>query len=167
MLGRQVSNLYFPKPEAVSENRSVRVISSIAALVLAVFLGIAVWVAHSVAARSAHGSPPSPEEQAYRAKILITDPHLSEAENFAGGTVTYLDAQIINSGPQRVREIGLTLEFFDALHQVVLRQKERLFSVRTNPLGPGESRPLHVTFEHVPPDWNRAVPTVTVTEVRF
>jgi len=107
------------------------------------------------------------EEKAYLSKLAVVDERMSAAENFIGDTITYLDAQILNEGAQKVRAAELRLEFVDTLDQVVLRETAYPVTVRLQPLEPGKSRPFQVSFDHMPADWNRAPPRITVTRVKF
>lgn len=92
---------------------------------------------------------------------------MSAAQNFLGNMVTYLDAQITNAGAKTVRQVELKLEFLDTLNQVVLREMAHPITPRTPPLKPHESRHLHLTFEHMPADWNQGPPNISSTYVRF
>ncbi len=92
---------------------------------------------------------------------------MSAARNFLGDMVTYLDAKITNTGTKIVRELELRLEFVDSLNQVVLCETAHPITLRTPPLKPGDTRLLHLTFEHMPADWNQAPPTIMPTRVYF
>jgi flagellar basal body-associated protein FliL len=130
----------------------------------AVFL----WHAHGAAEVSARPSaPPTEEQKAYFPLLEFGDAHMSAAENFLGATVTYLDAQVTNKGSKTVRRLDLDLAFADTLNQVVLRERAHPVTPRTAPLPPGASRTFRVTFEHMPVDWNQAVPSMTPVYVEF
>lgn len=107
------------------------------------------------------------EEEAYLASLGVGGARLSAAQNFLGDTVTYLDAQVTNRGSRLVRGLEVDVEFQDALHQVVLRERSYPVSVRTQSLKPGETRSFRLTFEHLPADWNGALPLMKVTRVEF
>ncbi len=109
----------------------------------------------------------SAKENVYLASVVLSDPRLSAAQNFLGDTVTYLDAQVTNRGDRLVRGLEVAVEFQDALHQVVLRERSSPVSVRTQPLKPGETRSFRLTFEHLPADWNGALPAMKVTRVEL
>ncbi len=139
----------------------------LAAAALAVILTVVIWIAHT----RLSGFPPkaalTAEEGAYLQHIVVTEARMSAAKNFLGDMVTYLDAKLTNTGAKKARELELRLEFVDTLNQVVLREAAHPITLRTPPLKPGETRALHVTFEHMPVDWNLAPPTITPTRVRF
>lgn len=109
----------------------------------------------------------SPEAQAYLREIAVTDAHMSAADTPLGTAVTYLDARVANKGSQTVREVDLRLEFVDMTGQMVLRQTTHPVSRQTAPLKPGELRGLHVTFDHMPAEWNQAPPAFTPVYVGF
>ncbi len=151
----------------MAEARSTWVYIAGAAAALAVVFAI-----YIVVQRTGRQTPPqstalAEEERAYLREIVVTDAHMSAAENLAGGTVTYLDALVTNQGAKLVRQLEIQLEFHDALNQVVLREKARPVTLRTSPLKPGETRTFRASFEHLPADWNHAPPVITTTQVHL
>ena len=107
------------------------------------------------------------EGKAYFPEIVVSDARMSAAQNFLGGTVTYLNAKVTNKGTKTVRRLDLQLEFVDTLNQVVLRETAHAITLRAPPLKPGETRAFRVSFDHMPADWNQAAPTITVKYVGF
>jgi hypothetical protein len=151
----------------VAEQRSIRAYILIAAGTLAVIVAVLVLLART-------GSRPLPteaqlneEQKAYLQQIVITDARMSAAENFLGNTVTYLDAQVTNKGGKEVRQLELELLFVDTLDQVVLRHTAHPITLRSAPLRPGQTRSFQVSFEHMPVDWNQALPTITPKSIQF
>ena len=145
-------------------------------LILIVAAIMAGLIAAFLLFRSAAASKPSSpiahpllteEQKAYLELLEFTDARMSAAENFLGGTVTYLDARVTNKGGRVVRGLDVELNFVDTLNQVVLREVARPINQRTAPLKPGESRSFRVTFEHMPVDWNQAPPAVKPVVVQF
>jgi len=110
--------------------------------------------------------PMSPSEQAYAKSIQIENIALSRAENFIHQEVTILNADAVNAGPLNVAGLGVTVEFFDDLHQVVLRESR---SVLASPatLAPGQRRSFTVSFDRVPASWNLQQPSVRVTYLQL
>ncbi len=106
-------------------------------------------------------------EQAYAAKIQLGGMEMSRAANFLNQEVTYLSGVARNQGDRGLREIEVTVEFRDALNQVVLREARSVLGARAAPLGPGQSRPFQLSFDHVPTDWNMQLPAVRVTGLVF
>jgi hypothetical protein len=135
--------------------------------VIAGALALSAWWMHGRLTRPASRSPMSPEAQAYLREIAVTDAHMSAADTPLGTAVTYLDARVANKGSQTVREVDLRLEFVDMTGQMVLRETAHPVSRQTAPLKPGELRNLHVTFDHMPAEWNQAPPAFTPVYVGF
>lgn len=106
-------------------------------------------------------------EQAYAAKIQLGGMEMSRAANFLNQEVTYLSGVAQNQGDRGLREIEVTIEFRDALNQVVLREARYVLGARATPLGPGQSRAFQLSFDHVPADWNVQLPAVRVTGLAF
>ena len=143
-------------------------------IVLAALAGlVAIWVvqrhqAVSHAASSGAGRQAlSAEQQAYLAAVLVSDLRMSAAVNFLGDTVTYLDGSVTNKGVKVVRGLEVELNFVDTLNQVVLREFTHPLANRATPLQPGETCAFRVTFEHMPADWNQAVPAAKAVYVEF
>jgi len=146
---------------------TLRIILMVGAVMLAL-LAIVVYFWHSRSANEISASPiPTEEQKAYFRQLEFTDLHMSVAQNFLGDNVTYLDAQVKNMGTKTVRRLDLDLTFVDTLSQVILRERAYPISSRTPPLKPGESRAFRVTFEHIPVDWNQAIPAITPVYVQF
>ena len=110
--------------------------------------------------------PMSPAEQAYAKNIQIENIALSRAENFIHQEVTILNADAVNAGPQSVAALNVTVEFFDDLHQVVLRESRSVLAPAAA-LAPGQRRTLTISFERVPASWNLQQPSVQVTYLQL
>ena len=115
----------------------------------------------------------------YAAKLQITDVKMSAAENFVGGTVSYLEGKITNTGDKPVTEAVLQVTFKNGLGEVV--QKEtmpvralqphsvtgtpEMFDLRTSPLQPGKTIDFRLTFEHISDDWSHEYPQLKFVSV--
>ncbi len=151
----------------MNENGSSRkwILLSTAALALALG-GIVLWI-HSRSTATPPRPPLTAEAQSYFSRIEVTGVHMSVANNFLGSTLYYLDAQLSNQGPRAVTRLDLHLEFLDAYHQVVYHQTAHAVSAARPPLRAGETRPLHLTFENMPGDWDHSAPRIEVTYLSF
>jgi hypothetical protein len=111
-------------------------------------------------------APMSAAEQAYAKNIQIENIALSRAENFIHQEVTILNADAVNAGSQPVGSLIVMVEFFDDLHQVVLRESR---SVLASPaaLAPGQRRTITISFDRVPASWNLQQPSVQVIYLRL
>jgi hypothetical protein len=137
---------------------------------MTVVLGLLVfyWHSHGGAGPSAGtGTILTEEQKAYLPQFEFTDAHMSAAENFLGDSVTYLDARVTNKGTKTVRRLDVDLTFVDTLNQVVLRERAHPVSPHTQSLRPGEAKAFRMTFEHMPADWNQAVPSMVPVYVQF
>ena len=79
-----------------------------------------------------HKTNAGTEANPYAQQLKLSDIKLSAAENYMGGTVTYLDFNIINTGDRALVGASVHAEFKNSLGQIV--QKETL--------------PLHVLVEN-------------------
>src|SRR5579875_35238 len=95
---------------------------ALSAAVLAVVVGVYVWIAHRSARPEITHHAMSAAEQNYLHEVGITNAKMSEASNFLGNTLYYLDAKLSNKGPKTIRQLDLALTFMDPFGQVVLRK---------------------------------------------
>jgi hypothetical protein len=140
-----------------------------AAAVIIVLAGFYLWPGRQSPSRGAQEVHPpfGPEERAYASKIMIDNLELSRAENFLHQEVTTLAGELVNSGGRTLREVELTVEFYDDMNQVALREARLAVNSFSAPLVPAEHRSFDVSFEHIPVSWNRQQPTVRVTGLLF
>lgn len=163
-------------PPPVQEERERRWVFPLIGL-LAVVVVIAIVVITGRKGPQVQPSGPAPEA-AYAGNLAISDLRLSQAENFAGGTVTYLEGQIANNGMQAVTAATVEVVFRDSLGQVVLREPQPLKVLHermgaymdveplsADPLGPNAVKEFRLTFEHIPADWNRGYPELRITSL--
>ncbi|MGH9440564.1 MAG: hypothetical protein ACRD22_22550 [Terriglobia bacterium] len=140
---------------------------AVSVVVLAIVVGIYVWIAHRRAHPEVAHHAMSAAEQSYLHNVEISNAKVSAASNFLGSTLYYLDAQLHNKGTKTVRQLGLTLTFMDPFGQVVLREVVYPITPQTPALKGEAAEPLHLTFEHLPAEWNEGPPVITPTYVSF
>lgn len=116
---------------------------------------------------------PVPEDP-YASNLKVMDVHASQARNFAGGSVYYLEGEIANTGSKSVTGATVEAVFRNALGEVVDRQSQPLtilqqrpgytdsVSLAQHPLTANMQDQFRLTFEHISADWNQGVP-----ELRF
>jgi hypothetical protein len=141
-----------------------------AAAVVIVLAGFYLWPGRQSPSRGGTQEvhPPfGPEERAYVSKILIENPGLSRAENFLHQEVTILAGELVNTGERELQEVEVTVEFYDDMNQIALRESRLAVSSGRPPLGPGQRRSFDVSFEHIPTSWNMRQPAVRVTGLLF
>jgi hypothetical protein len=117
----------------------------------------------------------------YTAKLQISDAKASQAENYVGGTVTYLDATITNTGDKALVGGDMSMVFKNTLNEIV--QKETLplrvivpnplagypdlVDLNKSPIGPGQSKTVRMTLEHISADWNQAPPEMQLVNLKL
>lgn len=121
------------------------------------------------------------EVNPYAVKLRISDAKVSAAENYVGGTVTYLDATITNTGDKELVGADMNLVFKNTMDQVV--QKETLplhvlvpnqmagypdlLDLSRSPIAPGQSKVVRMTLEHISADWNQAAPLMQLANLKL
>jgi len=122
---------------------------------------------------SSNPNTPSP----YASKLLVDNLHMATAENFAGGSVTYIQGRISNSGDQKVTGATVQVLFKNSLGELAQKETLPLMVLLPNspyvdygplqraPLGAGQARDFRLTLEHVTADWDGQLPIVKVVSV--
>src|SRR3954464_4062493 len=143
----------------------------VGALVVLLALGALILAGRS--ARSTAASAVDP----YVKNVQLSDFKLSQAENFVGGNVTYLEGKVTNAGNKSVSGAQVRIIFKNSLDEVAQSENLTLMVItarqpyidtaplNAQPLKPAESRDFRLTFEHVTADWNGAMPDVSVRTV--
>lgn len=128
-------------------------------------------------------SKPSTNTQtdAYAAKVQLSDLKLSAAENYVGGTVTYLDLNITNTGDKTLTGAQMKAVFKNTLGQVVQTETLPLHVLTENkmggyqdlvdlsraPIGPGQAKTVRMTLEHISDDWDRQYPVMQLVNLKL
>ncbi len=108
--------------------------------------------------------PFGPAEQAYAERIHFNDLHMSRSTNMIKQEFTYVTGTMSNDGDRTIRAMEVTVEFRDALNQIILRDSQFVIAPNGDPpLNAGLSREFQVTLEHVPAEWNQEYPSLRVT----
>jgi uncharacterized protein DUF2393 len=164
-----MGGLLQPSPANVERDTSKRTIF----VAIAVVVAIAGLVALIMRAKPKPVVGPPP----YAANLKFSDLKLSQAQNFVGATVTYVDGTVSNTGDKTVTHVSVRVTFKDLYDQVAQVEDVPLKVLRTTgpypdtadlsiaPLAPGESKPFRLIFEHVSEQWNQAYPELQVTNV--
>ena len=140
------------------------------AAVVIVLAGFYLWPGRQSPSRGGAQEvhPPfGPEERAYASKIVIENVALSRAENFLHQEVTILASELANTGERTLLEVEVTVEFYDEMNQIALRESRLAINSGSPPLRPGDRRSFDVSFEHIPTSWNMRQPAVRVTGLLF
>jgi hypothetical protein len=114
----------------------------------------------------------------YAPNLPITDMKMSEASNFAGGKVTYIDGEITNTGTKSVTAVTIQLAFHNELGELSQKETMALNLIRTRepyvdtqpvsaaPIQPGQVREFRLILDHVTMDWNQQYPEIRVVDVK-
>jgi len=127
--------------------------------------------ARQEAESAVHGPDP------YASNLAIGNLKMSEAENFAGGKVTYVDGEISNKGDKTVTGVNVAVTFKNDVGeppQVIpmplslIRTREPYVDIEpvsAEPLKPGDTHEFRLIFDHVSPVWNQQYPGVAAIRV--
>jgi hypothetical protein len=159
------------KPQTEERNYVPMIIG--AALVVAV-IALAAFLGRSK-------GPTANTVDPHAANLVASDMKLSQADNFVGSRVTYLDFQLTNKGTQTVTGGRVEATFHNTLNEVVQQETVGLRVLVPNQLGgypdlvdlsmapiaPGASRTIRVTLEHVSGDWNQSAPDLRFVGIQL
>jgi len=121
---------------------------------------------------------PQPEAP-YSSNLQISGLAMSQAQNFVGAQVTYLEGRIANTGSRTVDGITVEAVFRNSLGEVVGSETQPLMvlqerpgyndalTLKQHPLQPNENQPFRLTFEHISADWNQGLPELRIMDVKF
>ncbi len=144
----------------------------IAVIIIAVVIALIWMLSRHAATPAATAAAP-----AYAANLQVSELHLSTAQNFVGGTVTYVEGKLTNTGNQTVSGAQAQSIFRNTLGEVVDDQTQPLrvqaaplgnpdwVSLAIAPLEPGKSVEFRLSFEHISADWNQGYPEIKFVSV--
>lgn len=164
-----MGGLIQPSPIAEERDNSKRTIV-IAIVAVVAIAGIVALVLRE-APKAASAPPP------YAVNLKFSDLKMSQAQNFVGATVTYIDGSLTNTGSQTVTHATVRVTFKDSYNQVAQIENVPIKVLQTggpyldtvdltvSPLAPGQSKPFRLIFEHLSEQWNQAYPDLQITDV--
>lgn len=115
----------------------------------------------------------------YTANLVLSKLHMAEAENFAGGKVTYIDGILSNTGDKRVTGARVEVIFKNSIGEVTQKEVLPVMVLLPNlpytdygtidraPVAPRQARDFRLTLEHVTADWDTQIPGVRVVAVSY
>lgn len=123
------------------------------------------------------GEQPNP----YAEKLHLSAIKLSAAENYVGGTVTYLDFNITNTGDKALVGADVHAEFKNTLGEVVQKETLPLHVLVENqlagypdlvdmsraPIGPGQTKAVRLSLEHISGDWDQSYPVMELVNLKL
>jgi uncharacterized protein DUF2393 len=164
-----MGGLIQPSPVVTERDTSKRTIVIAIAVVVAV-VGVVALILRE-APKTNPGPPP------YAANLKFGDLKMSQAQNFVGATVTYIDGTLSNAGDKTVTHATVRVTFKDSYNQVAQIENVPVKVLQTggpyldtvdlsvSPLAPGQSKPFRLIFEHLSEQWNQAYPDLQITDV--
>jgi hypothetical protein len=139
---------------------------------LAVVVGLAILLISGKTRQRPGGPGP------YATQVILTEAKISQAQNFVGGVVTYLDGTVANTGDQAVASAEVEAVFKNSLGQTVQQETQPLKILRRTgpypealdlsfvPLAPHQQAEFRLIFEHISADWDQQVPALRLVSVR-
>ena len=144
----------------------------VAAIAIAVVVGLVVYFGGNGGAKTTTASI-----DPYAARLSFSNIHLSQASNFAGDQLTYVDGTVTNHGNRTVTALRVQVQFANDDGQPPQSQEVPLSLIRTRepyvdtepvsaaPLKPGTSQDFRLIFDSVSPEWNQQNPAIKVASL--
>ena len=167
-----MADLFSPaQPKAQSRNWTPFLVGLIAVI----------FVIAIVVVVSRHKGETAPQLNPYAAQLQLSSPKMSAAENYVGGTVTYLDVNITNTGDKALAGAAMKLVFRNSMNEVVQTETLPLHVLIENqmggypdlvdlgrsPIAPGQTKTVRLTLEHISADWNQNYPEMQITDLKL
>ena len=123
----------------------------------------------------------APQQNPYAGNLKLSDVKLSAAENYVGGTVTYLDVNITNDGNQTLTGAQMHAVFKNTMGQVVQTETlplhvlvenqmagyPDLVDLSRSPIGPGQTKTVRMTLDHISADWDNNPPEMELSGLKL
>ncbi len=162
------------RPEAARERNWLPIA---AAVVIVVAVAIAMVLYYKHGKNVPVVTPISAALDPYAGNLTISNLHMSESTNLAGGKVTYIDGSIANAGSRTVTGITVQTLFRDPAHEVAQNETQGLNLIRTRepyvdvepvsaaPLKPGDNADFRLVFDTIAQGWDGAFPEIRIIHV--
>ncbi|HET9099627.1 MAG TPA: DUF2393 family protein [Acidobacteriaceae bacterium] len=144
----------------------------IVALVVICFgLGLAFWLGRPPSNFSGNAVNP------YAKYVVLGNVQVSQASNFAGDQLTYVDGTIQNRGNRSIASVTVQAAFSNAMGDAPQILQAPLSLVRSRdpyldtqpigvaPLAPGKSQGFRLVFDNVSPMWNQQPPSLRIVDL--
>jgi uncharacterized protein DUF2393 len=164
-----MDGLIDPSPIPAERDTSTRTI--------VIAIAVIVAIAGAAALLLRERPQPKPGPPPYAASLKFSDLKMSQAQNFVGATVTYIDGTLNNTGDKMLTHAIVQVTFKDSYGQVAQIENVPIKVLQTGgpyddtadlsiaPLAQGQSKPFRLIFEHVSEQWNQAYPELQITNV--
>ncbi len=162
----------FSPPADQTESRNWVPMAIGGVFVLVLIVGLVMLTRAGKPAGTAPGDP-------NLAKLQISGLHMATAENFAGGSVTYIEGKLTNGADRKITAASVQVIFKNSLGEIAQKDTLPVTVLLPNvpyvdyglidraPLAPGQTRDFRLTLEHVTTDWDGQVPTVKVVTIAY
>jgi hypothetical protein len=134
------------------------------------------------AVRGHHGEVPASANQIlpldpYAKDLTIAQLAMSQSTSLSGGTSTFIDGKVSNSGERTLTGVTVQVLFrndeglapqVETLPLSLIRAHEPYVDtepVSAAPLKPGDEKEFRLIFENVPDNWNRELPEIHAVKV--
>lgn len=143
----------------------------IATAVICVGLAALFWLGRPPASSVGAGVDP------YAKNVALTNVEISQASNFAGDQLTYVDGTIENRGNRTITSVTLQALFANDSGEApqtllapvsLIRSRDPYVDTEllsAAPLPAGKSQDFRLVFDSVSPMWNQQIPKLTVLHV--
>src|SRR5271165_562022 len=167
-----MSDLFSPaQPKAQERNWTPFIVGLVAVVVMVAI----------IVAITRHKSEPLTQPNPYTASLQLNNPKMSAAENYVGGTVTYLDVNITNTGDKALVGAAMKLVFRNSLNEVVQNETlplhvlienqlagyPDLVDLSRSPINPGQTKTVRITLEHISEAWDQSYPQMELVNLRL
>jgi hypothetical protein len=163
---------YEPAPAPDKERNWIPLVVGLAAVIL---------VVGAILLFSRHKGPGGTESNPYAQNLQLSAIKLSAAENYMGGSVTYLDFNITNTGDRALLGAAVNAQFKNALGQIVQKETLPLHVLVENqlagypdlvdmsraPIGPGQTKTVRITLEHISEGWDQSYPQMELVNLKL
>jgi hypothetical protein len=162
----------FSAAQQPEEKRNILPMVAGGVCVLVLIIGLVLLTRAGRPAATAPGDP-------NLAKLQVSGLHMATAENFAGGSVTYIEGKLTNGTDRKVTAASVQVIFKNSLGEIAQKDTLPVTVLLPNvpyvdyglidraPLAPGQTRDFRLTLEHVTTDWDGQVPTVKVVSIAY
>lgn len=154
---------------AVSDHKRIKISIVPGVVIAAVIAGVIFWFVYvgRPAPPSPAMQPPTAVERNYAPNIALSNFAMSAAENMVRQQVVTVHGEVTNRGPRTLMSVSADCSFAGFQGNTVYHERKMIFSSKKNPLRPGETRPFRIAFDHLPDDWNQAVPQIAIARIVF
>ena len=170
-MGDSEKDQVFSPPTNESESRSWAPMAAGGVFVLLLVAGVVLLTRGG----KSTGNPADPN----LARLQVSNLHMATAQNFAGGSVTYIEGKLTNGTDRKVTGASVQVIFKNSLGEIAQKDTLPVTVLLPNvpyvdyglidraPLAAGQSRDFRLTLEHVTTDWDGQVPTVKVVSIGY